>query len=282
MRRLLCLLAFCCAVVVAPAAVESAVAAQPADGAAEADASAAGELRSLVGENRLYAIDFLFFRKLAAGELHFEETDQPGIYRAQLVGRTLGVASWLAGDRTQVYTSLLELTPAGRLRSIEHVADIEKRRWGRTRNWQRVHRYDYRKGRVIDEKYKAGKLKKKEQLEIPAGQEPVDMLAAFYNLRIGVYGPLERGAHYLIPTYSDDGFTDIEVDVLTIEEQAKIDLLPRNGLLVKARIDPEIFDTDSGDLFIWFDDSGVPARGIVEDLVGLGDVRGYLDREEAE
>ena len=55
--------------------------------------------------------------------------------------------------------------------------------------------------------------------DIPEGQQPVDMLTAFYNLRAGIYGPLVRGAHLLIPTYSDDGFSEIEIDVLTLEQQ---------------------------------------------------------------
>ena len=48
-------------------------------------------------------------------------------------------------------------------------------------------------------------------------------------------------------------------------------------MLIQVNVDPEIFDTNSGSLYVWFDDLGVPGRGIVEDMIGLGDVRGYLD-----
>jgi len=245
------------------------------------EAQEAGSIRpikQMVGEKNLYFMDFLFFKKLAEGELSLSETDQPNIYRAVLVGRTLGIASWLAGNRTQTYTSLMELTADGSFRSVEHAANVDKRRWGKWRNKSRLHRYDYKRGEVLEEKFNEGVRTLTQKHNIPDGQQPVDMLTAFYNLRAGVYGPLERGSHLLIPTYSGRGFVDIEINILTVEQQAEQGAFPSHGLLVSAVIDPEIFETDSGGLYFWFDDEGVPARGIVEDVIGLGDVRGYIDK----
>lgn len=243
------------------------------------DADISKPVRLLVGEKYLYSIDFLFFKRLAEGELRLTETERPNVFQAELIGRTLGIASWLVGNRTQTYTSLMELTPDGSLRSIEHTGEIVKQRWGKWQNRGRRHRYDYEQGKVFAEKYREGVLQSLKEHGIPDGQQPVDMLTAFYNLRAGVYGPLVPGARFLIPTYSGKGFIDMEVNVLTDKEQAKQDYFPRGGLLVSAIIDPEIFDTDSGGLYFWFNDKGVPERGIVEDVIGLGDVRGYLEKE---
>jgi hypothetical protein len=237
------------------------------------------EIQQMVGENYLYAIDFLFFKRLAEGELRLSETDRPNIYRAELIGRTLGIASWLSGDRTQTYTSVMELTPEGSLRSIEHTARIVKRKWGKWRDRGRHHRYDYTQGIVFEEKSKEGVVSSRKERKIPDGQQPVDMLAAFYNLRAGVYGPLISGSQFLIPTYSGKGFSTIAVTVLTVEQQAKQEFFPSHGLLLSATLDPEVFDTDSGNLFFWFDAAGIPERGIVEDLIGMGDVRGSLVEE---
>jgi hypothetical protein len=236
-------------------------------------------IEQLVGENYLYSIDFLFFKRLAEGELRFTETDRPNIYKAELIGRTLGVASWLAGNRTQTYTSLMELTANGSLRSIEHHGKIVKHRWGKWQSRERRHLYDYAQGKVFEEKTNEGVLRSKQGHDIPEGQYPVDMLTAFYNLRTGVYGPLVRGAHYLIPTYSGKGFVDMEVNVLTAEQHAKQKYFPSHGLLVLAKIDPQIFETDSGNLYFWFNEEGIPERGIVKDVIGLGDVHGYLQKE---
>ena len=237
-------------------------------------------IQELVGEDSLYAIDFLFFTKLAEGELRLSETDLPNVYRAELVGRTLGVASWLTGDRTQTYISLMELTPDGSLRSIEHLAKITKHKWGKWQNRVRYYRYDYGQGKVFDQKFKGGVFRPEKEYDIPEGQQPVDMLTAFYNLRAGTYGPLVRGAKFSISTYAKGEFPKLEINVLTLEQQAEHGYLPSHGLLVEVIVDPEVFETGSGKLYVWFNDAGIPERGIIEDLIGFGDIRGYLNEED--
>lgn len=234
-------------------------------------------IHQLVGEDYLYAIDFLFFTKLAEGQLQLKKTEQPNVYRAELVGRTLGVASWLSGDRTQTYTSLMALAPDGSLQSIEHLSKIRKWRWGKWQHREKRQTFDYAQGKVSEQKKKDNTVSPTKEFPLPAGQLPVDMLTAFYNLRTGVYGPLARGTKLLIPTFAKEKVSNIEVKVLTAEQQAKHDYFPSGGLLVEATVDPEIFETDSGRLYFWFNAAGTPSRGIVEDLIGLGDVRGYLE-----
>lgn len=236
-------------------------------------------LRELTGESLRYGIDFLFFTRLAEGTLTFNETEQPEVYRAELVGRTLGIASWLAGDRTQTYASLMQLMPDGSLSSIEYSSKIRKKRWGTWQNRGKIRRFDYLRGRIAEQRLKEGAIRSRAEFEIPGAQRPVDMLTAFYNLRIGAYGPLERGRTLLIPTFSGKGFNDIEVTVLSVEDQARYKAFPEHGLLLQARIDPEVFETGSGSLYVWFDDRMRPGQGIIQDLIGLGDVKGYLEQE---
>jgi len=243
------------------------------------DSGVVKPLSQLTGEDYSYGIDFLFFTRLAEGELRLVETGEPNVLRAELIGRTLGIASWLAGDRTQSYHSLMRLLPDGSLESIEHVSQIRKKRWGKWKNSVKIRNFDYERRKIAEKKFKEGVLSSTKEHNIPEGLHPVDILTAFYNLRAGNYGPLQRGAKILIPTYSGKGFVDFEVRVLTVEEQASQDYFPDHGLLIQVNVDPEIFETNSGSLYVWFDKQGVPRRGIVEDLIGLGDVRGYLDKE---
>ncbi len=236
-------------------------------------------LSQLTGEDYSYGIDFLFFTRLAEGELRLVETEEPNVLRAELIGRTLGIASWLTGDRTQTYSSLMRRMPNGSLESIEHVSEIKKKRWGKWKNRGKIRHFDYERRKITEAKLKEGVVIATKEHEIPDGQHPVDMLTAFYNLRAGVYGPLQRGTKILIATYSGKGFIDFEVEVLTVEDQAGQGYFPDHGLLIQVKVDPEIFETNSGSLYVWFDDQGVPGRGIVENMIGLGDVRGYLDKE---
>lgn len=252
-------------------AVSGSVTAQPLDFSAS--------VRALDGEDYLYSIDFLFFSKLAEGRLRFAETDRHGVYLAELSGRTLGFVSWLTGERTQTYTSIMELTPDGSLRSIEFVARIDKLRWGKRQVRLQRYRYDYASGKVFDDTILDGASLTTQVHEIPEGKQPVDMLTAFYNLRTGAYGTPARGAHLLIPTFSGGKFTEIEVDILSAADPLVREQFPANGLLVKVSLDPDIFDTKNGNLYVWFDDRGTPRRGILKDFAGFGDVRGYLNKE---
>lgn len=236
-------------------------------------------LTELAGEDCTYGIDFLFFSRLAEGELRLAVTKEAHVLRAELIGRTLGIASWLTGERTQTYRSLMRIMPDGSLESIEHESEISKKRWGRWKNQRKTRRFDYERGTITETRFKQGVVSSSKQLVIPDGKHPVDILTAFYNLRSGVYGPLQRGTRILIPTYSGKGFIDFEVNVLTREEQRRQEYFPAHGVLVQVTVDPEVFETNSGSLYVWFDETGVPGRGIIEDLIGLGDVRGYLDKE---
>lgn len=249
--------------------------------AAESDGLPPRSIDQLVGEHRLYAIDFLVFKRVAAGELALRPTAEPGVYEAQLTGRTLGVAAWLTGDRTQHYRSRMRLTEEGRLRSLVHESEIVKRKQGGWRHSGKRYTFDDARRQVVQERARNGEFSPGKVFELAAGESPADILTAFYNLRLGVYGAIVPGRRILIPTFSSKGSHNIVVDVLTTAERAPYRFFPDSGWLLRCRVDPEVFGTGRGELFIWLDESGAPARGIIEDLIGLGDVKGYQEDESS-
>jgi hypothetical protein len=236
-------------------------------------------LRQLSGERYWYTLDFLVFKDLAEGHLQLTAEPVPGRYRAELVARTLGVASWLSGDRTQSYRSVMEADAAGRLRTVSYESSIRKRKWGQWSDRQKRYRFDYPAGKIYQEKGESGHFKPGLVLALPLVQPPVDILTGFYNLRIGAYGALNPGTHLKIPTFTAEGITEIEVEVLTGPERKAHRFFPETGTLLRVRVDPEVFNTGGADLYAWFDETGRPARGVVENVIGLGDVHGRL-REE--
>ena len=237
---------------------------------------AARPLQQLVGENHLYTLDFLIFRNLAAGQLRLTAEKAPGRYRAELVANTLGLASQLTGDRTQSYVTVMEEDGTGRLRSVSHEATIHKRKNGVWNDRQKRYRFDYRAGKVYQEKGENGQFRPGLVFELPAERQPVDILTGFYNLRTGVYGALTPGVHLKIPTFTTKGISEIEVEVLNGPDRLADPFFPTTGTLLRIRVDPEVFDTGGADLFAWFDEAGRPARGIVEKVIGLGNVYGHL------
>lgn len=246
---------------------------------ASADTLRQQSFREMAGERHEYAIDFLLFRNLAEGHLQMTNSHTPGGFRAELVARTLGVASRLTGERTQRYVSVMEEDGAGRLRPVSHESSVHKRKSGVWQHRQKRYRFDYAAGKVYQERGKDGTFTPGLVFELPAEETPVDILTAFYNLRAGVYGALTPGLRLQIPTFTSRGISEISVEVMAGKTRPVRPSFPNGGTLLRVWVDPEIFETGGAALYVWFDAAGRPAHGVVENVIGLGDVHGRL-REE--
>jgi len=233
-------------------------------------------LQDLVGENQHYGIDFLVFQNLAEGGLSFAAEVTPGRYCAKLEARTLGVAAWLTGDRTQRYVSVMESTEDGSLRSVSYESSVLKRKNGEWTHRGKRYRFDYRSGKVYYDRCHDGPFEQAKEYPLPSGVVPVDILTGFYNLRLGVYGELTPGTRLQIPTFTSQGVGAIDVEVLTDIERQDLAFFPAGGTLLRVRVDPEVFNTGDASLYAFFDATGHPSCGIVEDIIGMGDVYGYL------
>lgn len=233
-------------------------------------------IETFVGETLIYDIAFLWFDRLAQGQLSLERGEQPHTYRAILEARTRGVAAWVTKDRVQRYVSEMEMGPDGRLRSLIHEAQIIKGKGEGRKDRTNRYTYDYRHRQVRYQRAREGRFYKEATFPMTQGEPLNDVLTAFFNFRTGVYGPIRPGTRYTLPTFSREGAAEIVVEVLTRAERPEQPFFPSGGLLCRVILDPEVFDTAGGAVYVWFDDYGRPVRGIVENIAGLGDVRGTL------
>ncbi len=172
-----------------------------------------------------------------------------GRYRAELVARTLGVASWLTGERTQRYVSIMEI---GRVRTIA----------------QRQPRIDDSQAQVgesgaIGKSATASITRPAESTRkkvktvgstpglvfvLPPGPTPVDILTGFYNLRAGMYGPLTPGAHLQDSDFYHQGdFDDRCRGADRTGALGHSPFFPAGGTLLRVQVDPEVFDTGDAD-----------------------------------
>jgi len=256
--------------------VQAAVAKQISDARAVAPAPSIESPDEMVGETFSYDISFLWFDRLAEGSLRFEEAEQDGQYRAILEAKTLGVAAFFTRDRRERHVSLMKLTPNGGLRSLEFESTTSKGR-GRSRE-DRVRRYifDYENDKVYREQVRTGKKFKRDTYELQNKKFVNDVLTAFSNFRMGYFGAVEPGAHFDIPAFSRKGPASITIDVLTAEERVGDPRFPAEGLVCRVHVDKEIFKTGDGRIYLWIDEQARPAFGVVEKVLGLGDVRGTL------
>ncbi len=229
-----------------------------------------------LGQHLRYDIDFLWFDSIAEGSLSFAAGERPGTYRAVLEARTLGIAAWLTSDRLQRYVSVMEKTAEGPLRALSYESLIIKGREGKRKDRSKRYLFDYDRQQVRYQQGRNGVLGEAELLPMAEGTPPNDILTAFFNFQAGFFGPLVPGGRYHIPTFSRKGTATIEVEVFLGPHLVRPDFFPADGLLAKIILDPEVFDTAGGALYVWFDQRRLPARGIVEKVIGLGDIYGTL------
>jgi len=231
-------------------------------------------LDAMLGERQSFDIAFLWFKRLASGELSLTVDEQPGRYRAVLQARTLGLAAWLTKDRLQRYESLMERDDDGRLKTITHSSTIYKGKGRKRRGRTKLYTYNYDLRQVEISVERGGNVSAGEPLPMAEGEQPQDVLTAFYNFRAGYYGPLVPGRNVCIPTFTRQGPSEILIDVLTRSEWPKGLPVPEGDVLCRVTLDQEVFNTGGGRVYVWFNADQVPDGGVVEKVLGMGDVRG--------
>lgn len=233
-------------------------------------------LERMAGETLTYDIAFLWFDRLAVAEFSLVKKDESEQYRAVLEARTLGVAAWLTGNRVQRYASDLFLAGSGGLRPARHDSDIYKGRGDTVKSRLKRWIYDYPRRLVVETVTRNGRPGTVKRHAMGDGALPYDILGAFYNFRAGLFGPIGGGAQYRVPSFAKGKPAEIGIFVYPANRRPRDAVFPEGGVVVRVMLDPEVFDTGDGNLYIWFDDAMRPARVLVKDVIGLGDVRATL------
>lgn len=231
------------------------------------------------GEELSYEIGFWVFKRAAVGKLTFRPGEKRGQYVSTLRAETLGVVGWVSRYRVDTYRATMEEVEGGkRLRSLSFEEDVKI--GDKTRKW--LHEFDYeRRIWVRTRKKEKGAVQRKEE-PIPPGMVYDDFLTASYNFRYGVYGPVERGRRYVIPTFPRKGASAYEVSVAREEEERRRrgSKRPEDGkeFLVKLLLDPEVTRSQDGTIEGWLSKGLLPTEGTIKNVILFGDVRGVLTK----
>jgi len=231
-----------------------------------------------MGEELVYEIGFWLLRRAALGKLSFRPAEKKGQYLALLETETLGIVGFVTRYRTDTYRSIMEEIEGGtRLRSLSFEENV---RMGEKIE-KRMTEFDYERRKWITLKWRDNGSVQKIEAEIPPGKTYDDFLTAAYNFRYGVYGSIERGKRYRIPTFPRKGATSYEVEVASAEEEAGQRKYERRGLpqsefFVKLILDPEITHSKEGRIEGWLSKNLLPIEGKLKDVLLFGDVKGTL------
>lgn len=241
-------------------------------GNANVAADKLARLDTLLDQNLDYDLGFLWIDRVAVANFKLQKSTRPDLYIASLTARTQGVAARLTSNRRQSYVSMMRLMPDGSFRSVRHTS--QKISGGVVR--EKVYVFDYEAGVVHYEYHKNYKLIDNYQIELEAAGYPSDVLTTYFNLVAGAFGPMEVGARYEVPAFSKKGVGQIVIEFLPSEASPNRSFIDENLLLCRVIVDQDFFDTKDGIIYIGYDKKRRPARGIVTDIIGMGDVRGVM------
>jgi hypothetical protein len=231
---------------------------------------------AFIGEELIYKIGFWLLDDVATGTVTMKKAEKDGEYVATLSAQTTGFLGWLLKGRKDTYVAHLRLADGGK-RFVTTTFEKSVDRGGKVRRGRRV--LDYEKGEMTWRSWGGGKGEREGVEKIPPGVWIDGPLAAFYNFRAGVYGPVEGGRSYSIRTFPKDGrVPEITLKVATREELEK--RVPKDkayaDYLADARIDKDLFGQKEGDIEILFTSDMLPVEAVAKDLIFFGDVRGKL------
>jgi hypothetical protein len=228
------------------------------------------------GEVLKYDVDFWIFNRVAEGIATFRSLGN-GRYEAFHEGKTLGLVGLVTRYRRDVYRSVMgTINNGSRLIPLRFEEDVVI---GSTIR-KRTTVFDFAARRVtIDTQKEDGNSR--EEVEIPFGTLYDDPMTAFYNFRFGVYGRVEPGKIFTIPTVPrKEGPKPIRLTVASKkeEDQRRSEENGKEGkdLFVKVHLDKEFVGSVHGEVEVWFTKDIVPMTGVAKDVFFYGDIRGRL------
>ncbi len=240
-----------------------------------ADRLTKSSANSLLGEKLTYKVSFLWFEKIALGEISFEPGEKKGTYLATLTAKTRGMTAYFTRNRVETYTTLMEEGPGGLLRPLLQISDTKKGKGKKTTHRLTSYAFDFDTNQVVYTKTINGVAQQQHMLPMDEEKPTYDFLTAFYNLRLGRLGEVEPGHDIKLSAFSRKGPEEITISRLAEKEQQRLKF-PLDLLLCKVLMAPDTFKTKGRDVYVGFDNQLRPKLAVIKNVIGLGDVRGEL------
>ena len=240
-----------------------------------------GDIRRFAGETLYYDIDFMIFSQAATAKISFFEENHK--YKSVLTVETQGFVGFITSYVKHVYEATFDIVGNGkRLRTLRFDREVT------VGNGQEriVHALDHSSMFHYMFLYQNKNLINQFKKPLPMGYQD-DVLGAFYNIRNGVYGKVEKGQHFKIPTFWTKGTEEknkrqqpkpMLVQILTDAERQQLEQeedegkLENSRILVKMLVPSDLYETKNGELYYWASNHFIPTEAIYKDFILFGDL----------
>lgn len=229
---------------------------------------------AFVNEELSYSIGFWLFEGVAFGKVSLKKGED-GDYSATLTAHTAGALDRILYHREDTYVAHFRLADGGR-RFVTTSFDKTIESGGKVK--KSLTTFDYDRREMSWKSWEEGRGERSGVEKIPPGIYCDDPIGAFYNFRFGVYGPVEEGRKYQIPSFPKKGV----VPMIYMRIADRGEFMEANSketvadYLSYATIDRDLFGSQTGNIEIYFTRGMVPVEAVVKDLIFFGDVRGTL------
>lgn len=232
-------------------------------------------IENLVGERLEYDISFLWFDHLAEGSLELVAGETEGTYLATLEAKTLGVAAFVTRKRVAKYQTLMVIGDDGILAPVWHSSHAIRGEGDSRKEKVATYSFDFKGEKVRYQKQKNSRAYSDKWYDLEPGKAVYDILTALYNLRLGLLGAADQ-KRILIPTFHHKGPQDIVIESIDLTQFKDRSFFSGDYIVSKILVDPSVFGTKGRDIYASFDRKNRPTRGIIKNVIGLGDVKGTL------
>ncbi len=225
-----------------------------------------------------YNVKFLWFSNMAEARFFFKKGKKTNGYKAVLEGQTKGFIGWLTSNRKHRYTSTMELITTQKgphLRSNHFLREIINGDEKETTSYILNHKDK----QVTVRHSKTGMDDEVNHFEMPGNKIYEDLLSAYFNVKSGILGNIQKGSIFEIDTISRKKISKVKVTVIDDNAHGINELVEINNkasFIIKLELDKELFSQKNGATWIWTDINLIPLTGRIVDVIGFGDVWGTI------
>ncbi|MBN2429775.1 MAG: hypothetical protein JXK94_15680 [Deltaproteobacteria bacterium] len=238
------------------------------------------EMETMIGERLEYEIGFLWFDRLAEAYLSFNRGKKDGTFVAVLEAKTLGIAAWLTDYQRQKIVATMEPDGNDKFRTLQYDWLKIKGKAKKGHIWKKSYIFNYKEKKIHYVRFRDGKETARKVFPIKDGELPADVLTTLYNFRRGAFGETMTETPLIVPTFSRQGSSDIKLEIALPRHKSSQKFFSACRPLFRGTVNSEVFDTSGGYVYACLDSQGRPFKGIVENVLGLGDVRGSLKKAQ--
>lgn len=242
---------------------------------ADPSASFPPRVASWVGEWLVYRMDCPIMPSFSEAKVHFQRISGSSRFLATMEFYFRGVTGFLTAQRQDLFVSLMEWSePQRRFLPIWYAEQVS-----RSGKWRRkVLIFGHNDGRYVEHKIYPHRFRRRRRKT--RGRVLDDPLSAFYNWRVGAFGPLRPGQTYQIDNLAKRDPFVLRFKMASEEENRRrrvMDSEPdHKAYLLKAYLDRELIEGIRGDVEAWLNDKWVPVYVKASGVKWIGEVTGYL------